>query len=176
MSIGISIYPDDSGSVDELVKYADQAMYHVKESGKGHFKFSTLHKAGKASTCLDDIGWLGWSHFAIRTPRERSMKRRHFLKGVGAGSVVAGSMLAAPAVHAKAKYQWKMVTTWPKNFPGLGTGANHLAELITEMSGGRIEVKVYGAKELVPAFEIFDAVSRGTAEMARRFLLLEGQE
>ncbi len=93
------------------------------------------------------------------------MKRRNFLKGVGAGSVVAGSMLAAPIASAKAKYQWKMVTTWPKNFPGLGTGANHLAALINEMSGGRIEVKVYGAKELVPAFEIFDAVSRGTAEM-----------
>lgn len=60
---------------------------------------------------------------------------------------------------------WKMVTTWPKNFPGMGTGANKLAELITEMSGGRIEVKVYGANELVPPFEIFDAVSRGTAEM-----------
>ena len=58
-----------------------------------------------------------------------------------------------------------MVTTWPKNFPGLGTGANNLARLITEMSGGRIDVKVYGAKELVPAFEVFDAVSRGTAEM-----------
>ncbi len=93
------------------------------------------------------------------------MKRRDFLKGVGAGSVVAGAALASPTVAAKAKYQWKMVTTWPKNFPGLGTGANHLADLINEMSGGRIHVKVYGAKELVPAFEIFDAVSRGTAEM-----------
>jgi len=58
-----------------------------------------------------------------------------------------------------------MVTTWPKNFPGLGTGANNLARLITEMSGGRLRVKVYGAKELVPAFEVFDAVSRGIAEM-----------
>jgi len=93
------------------------------------------------------------------------MKRRDLLKGIGAGSVVAGASLVAPAVQAKAEYKWKMVTTWPKNFPGLGTGANHLAELINEMSGGRIEVKVYGAKELVPAFEIFDAVSRGTAEM-----------
>ncbi len=93
------------------------------------------------------------------------MKRRDFLKGVGAGSVAAGGMLATSNVAAKAKYKWKMVTTWPKNFPGLGTGANHLADLINEMSGGRIEVKVYGAKELVPAFEIFDAVSRGTAEM-----------
>ena len=58
-----------------------------------------------------------------------------------------------------------MVTTWPKNFPGLGTGANNLASLIGEMSGGRLTVKVYGANELVPAFEVFDAVSSGTAEL-----------
>ena len=58
-----------------------------------------------------------------------------------------------------------MVTTWPKDFPGLGTGANTLARLIGEMSGGRIQVTVYGAKELVPAFEVFDAVSKGTAEL-----------
>lgn len=94
------------------------------------------------------------------------MKRRDFIKKTGAGSLLAGSMFAAPAIAAtKQKYKWKMVTTWPKNFPGLGTGANNLAKLITQMSGGRIDVKVYGAKELVPAFEVFDAVSRGTAEM-----------
>ena len=94
------------------------------------------------------------------------MKRRDFMKKAGVGSLLAGSMVAAPAIVSGAeKLKWKMVTTWPKNFPGLGTGANNLAKLITEMSGGRIEVKVYGAKELVPAFEVFDAVSRGTAEM-----------
>lgn len=94
------------------------------------------------------------------------MKRRDFMKKAGVGPLLAGSMIAAPAIATGAeKYKWKMVTTWPKNFPGLGTGANNLAKLITEMSGGRIEVKVYGAKELVPAFEVFDAVSRGTAEM-----------
>ncbi len=60
---------------------------------------------------------------------------------------------------------WKMVTTWPKNFPGLGTGAENLANNITEMSGGRLNVKVYAAGELVPPLEVFDAVSRGTAEM-----------
>lgn len=94
------------------------------------------------------------------------MQRRDFLKRAAAGGVAAGAALgAARAAHAKAEYKWKMVTTWPKNFPGLGTGANKLAELITEMSGGRLSVKVYGAKELVPAFEVFDAVSSGTAEM-----------
>ncbi len=94
------------------------------------------------------------------------MKRREFIKKTGAGSLLAGSLItAAPAVHAGTKIKWKMVTTWPKNFPGLGTGANNLARLITEMSGARLQVKVYGSKELVPAFEVFDAVSRGTAEM-----------
>ncbi len=104
------------------------------------------------------------------------MKRRDVLKGLGAGSLAAGAMLASGCGEKKQaaqqatsqqqdKIEWKMVTTWPKNFPALGTGANNLAKLITEMSGGRLEVKVYGAGELVPAFEIFDAVSRGTAQM-----------
>ncbi|HHJ38991.1 MAG: ABC transporter substrate-binding protein [Methylothermaceae bacteria B42] len=93
------------------------------------------------------------------------MKRRQFIRHLGMGSLAAGTAVTTPLVAAKAQFKWKMVTAWPKNFPGLGTGANRLAQLITEMSGGRIKVKVYGAKELIPAFEVFDAVSRGTAEM-----------
>lgn len=93
------------------------------------------------------------------------MKRRDFIKTAGVTGLATGASVMAPAVHAKTKIKWKMVTTWPKNFPGLGTGANNLARLITEMSGGRLKVKVYGSKELVPAFEVFDAVSRGTAQM-----------
>ncbi len=89
------------------------------------------------------------------------MKRRDFLKGAAVG----GALAAAPSVRAETQFKWKMVTTWPKNFPGMGAGANFLAQTIGEMSGGRIEVKVYGGKELVPEMEIFDAVSRGTAEM-----------
>ena len=94
------------------------------------------------------------------------MQRRDFMKKVGpVPSRWRIGWRASRLPEAKTEHKWKMVTTWPKNFPGLGTGANKLAELIGEMSGGRITVKVYGAKELVPAFEVFDAVSRGTAEM-----------
>jgi len=94
------------------------------------------------------------------------MKRREFIKTSSlAGAALGSSVLAAPAVHAGSAIHWKMVTSWPKNFPGLGTGANFLAKLIGEMSGGRLTVKVYGAKELVPALEVFDAVYDGTAEM-----------
>ena len=63
-------------------------------------------------------------------------------------------------------FAWKMVTSWPRDFPGLGTGANRLAEYITRLSNGRLSVKVYGGNELVPPFEVFDAVQQGTAEMA----------
>jgi TRAP-type mannitol/chloroaromatic compound transport system substrate-binding protein len=62
-------------------------------------------------------------------------------------------------------FKWKMVTSWPRDFPGLGTGANRLAESITALSNGRLNIKVYGGNELVPPFEVFDAVQRGTAEM-----------
>ncbi len=100
------------------------------------------------------------------------MKRRELI-GALAGAAAATTLSAcgkqsetsAPAVHTGKVYHWKMVTTWPKNFPGLGTGANRVAELIEQLSGGRIRVKVYGAGELVGAFEVFDAVSRGTAEL-----------
>ena len=93
------------------------------------------------------------------------MTRRHFIKAAAASSLLAGASTLSINAQASNRIKWKMVTTWPKNFPGLGTSANDLAKLITQMSGGRLTVKVYGANELVPAFEIFDAVSRGTAQM-----------
>lgn len=105
------------------------------------------------------------------------MKRRDLLKGAGLAATGSGLALAgcspgqpgsttgAQTSASEPVRNWKMVTAWPAGFPGLGTGAADLAALITRASGGRLKVRVYGAGELVPAFEVFDAVSRGTAEM-----------
>jgi len=62
-------------------------------------------------------------------------------------------------------FEWSCVTSWPPEFPGLGMGPERLAERIAIASNGRLKIKVYGGGELVPAFEVFDAVSRGTVEM-----------
>ncbi len=62
-------------------------------------------------------------------------------------------------------YQWKLVTTWPKNLPALGTAPERLAKEVELMSNGRLKIRVFGAGELVPAMEVFDAVSQGNAEM-----------
>ncbi|WP_461480990.1 TRAP transporter substrate-binding protein [Porticoccus sp.] len=85
------------------------------------------------------------------------------LAGCGGAEQAAsdGTGQAAPSQV----YKWKMVTTWPKNFPGLGMAAENFAVMVDRMSAGRLQVKVYGAGQLVPAMEVFDAVSQGTAEM-----------
>lgn len=93
------------------------------------------------------------------------MKRRDFIaSGAIAGTVAAASTLAKPAI-AQERRDIKMVTTWPKNFPGLGTGAQRFADRVTAMTDGRLNVQVYAAGELVPPFESFEAVSNGSAEM-----------
>ncbi|MFX0541997.1 TRAP transporter substrate-binding protein [Roseovarius sp. S4756] len=90
------------------------------------------------------------------------MQRRKFLQASAVGA--AATALASPAI-AQDKRQWKMVTAWPKNLPGPGVAAQNLADRITALSGGRIEVKLYAAGELVPGPGVFDAVSEGTAEL-----------
>jgi TRAP-type mannitol/chloroaromatic compound transport system substrate-binding protein len=73
---------------------------------------------------------------------------------------------AASGVAEETQYfKWKLVTTWPKNYPGLGTAPENFAKKVDAMSNGRLQIKVFGAGQLVPAFEVFDAVSQGTAEM-----------
>lgn len=89
--------------------------------------------------------------------------RRRFLAAAGA-AIGAGTVLAAPAI-AQGIQELKMVTSWPKNLPGLGSSAERIANSITAASGKRIQVKVFGAGELVKAFEAFEAVSNGVADM-----------
>ncbi|MEJ2718524.1 MAG: TRAP transporter substrate-binding protein [Deltaproteobacteria bacterium] len=95
------------------------------------------------------------------------MKRRDFMKkaGVVAGVAAAGTTVSAPAVWAKGKtYKWKMVTTWPPNFPVLQTGAERFAKRVKEASNGRLQIEVFAGGELVPPLGCFDAVSKGTVQ------------
>jgi TRAP-type mannitol/chloroaromatic compound transport system substrate-binding protein len=94
------------------------------------------------------------------------LSRRRLIRGtLASGAALGAASLTAPAVRAQETRFWKLVTSWPKGAPGPGTTAARLAERITKGSGGRLAVEVFGAGELVPAFEVFDAVASGTAEM-----------
>ena len=102
------------------------------------------------------------------------MDRRKFVTAAGlagaTGLLSACGKQAGPQTECGNQaglesFEWKMVTSWPRDFPGLGIGANRLAESIDNLSNGRLKIKVYGGNELVPPFEVFDAVQQGTAEM-----------
>ncbi|SIS38559.1 TRAP transporter substrate-binding protein [Insolitispirillum peregrinum] len=96
------------------------------------------------------------------------MERREFMKtaavaGVGAAAATA-STLATPAI-AQGVMEWRMVTAWPKGLPGVYSSAERVAKRIEDASGGRLKIKVFGAGEIVPGLQVFDAVSNGTAEL-----------
>jgi TRAP-type mannitol/chloroaromatic compound transport system substrate-binding protein len=99
------------------------------------------------------------------------MQRRRVIQSLGVGAIAAaagacGRDSGGGDRPADARtFSWRLVTTWPPNFPGLGTGVNDLVRMVEACSNGRLRIKVYGANELVPAFEVFDAVSSGTAEI-----------
>ncbi|MGE4218381.1 MAG: TRAP transporter substrate-binding protein, partial [Alphaproteobacteria bacterium] len=116
------------------------------------------------------------------------MQRRDFMSGaaglvVGAGATyavmrnkapetpaptapaaTAPQQPAAPAV-AKGIRELKMVTSWPKNFPGLGTAAVRVADRISAMTEGKFRITVYGGGEIVPPLKCMDAVQEGTADL-----------
>jgi len=104
----------------------------------------------------------------------KKFTRKDFFKGIAIGTISLPVVLRAliPESHAQKagtlsdqKFEWKMVTTWPPNFPVLGEGCNLFADWVREMSGGRLDIKVYGGGEFVPSLEAFEAVSNGAADI-----------
>ena len=73
--------------------------------------------------------------------------------------------VATPAPEPEQTYNWKMVTTWPPNFPIFQEGVERFAKDVSVMSKGRLKIKVYAGGELVPSLQSFDAVSQGTVEL-----------
>ena len=103
--------------------------------------------------------------------KNRRAMRRSFLTGAGATAVAGLAALTAERSNSsdltrtRKTYELRMVTSWPKHFPGLGTSAERFAQSVKTASGGAINIKVYAAGELVPALGAFDAVQRGLADM-----------
>jgi TRAP-type mannitol/chloroaromatic compound transport system substrate-binding protein len=103
------------------------------------------------------------------------LRRKDFFKGIALGTISLPFLLRSVLSETNAQgkttsvsgevYNWKMVTTWPPNFPVLGEACNVFADLVKKMSGGRMNIHVYGGGELVPPLECFDTVRTGGAEI-----------
>lgn len=94
------------------------------------------------------------------------MKRRDFLKKVSLGTagIAAAGLLNASkssAASKKTKYRWKIAAAFPLTMVGLGPGVQNFAKTVTELSEGELQISAYGAGDLVPAMEVFDATKQG---------------
>ncbi len=92
------------------------------------------------------------------------MYRRKFLKGATAAGIAGAASLPKSAL-AQGRRELRMVLAWPKDFPIFGPSAARIAARIGALSDGKLQVKVFGAGELVPALEVFDAVAGGAADL-----------
>jgi TRAP-type mannitol/chloroaromatic compound transport system substrate-binding protein len=102
-----------------------------------------------------------------RKTMSKSLKRREMVAGsaaIAAGAAATAGGFPAPAI-GQGVTRWRMVTAWPRNLPGPGVAAQMLADRITALSGGRIEVELFATGEIVPGNQVFDAVAEGTAEL-----------
>jgi len=92
------------------------------------------------------------------------MERRDFLKKAGVGAA-AGAALAAPAiVRAQPTIQWRCAVSWPKSLDTLFGAPDHMAKRVAEMSGGKFNIRVFAAGEIVPGLQVMDSVANGTVE------------
>jgi len=120
---------------------------------------------------INFIGYISLLHSINHTMKRKEFLKNAMLVAAGATGVLACASeqketeSGASGAISNKQYNWRMVTTWPPKFPVLGESAELFAEWMKEATGGRVNIKVYGAGELVPALETFDAVSSGTADM-----------
>jgi TRAP-type mannitol/chloroaromatic compound transport system substrate-binding protein len=106
------------------------------------------------------------------------MKRREFLKTGAVGAAAAAAAAAtscqpppgqtqasAPNIVTGKTFNWRMVMVVPRTLPIWGPGMEDFAARVKMLSGGRLNIEVYGGGELVPALQVFDTVSSGQVEM-----------
>ncbi|KQT08712.1 TRAP transporter substrate-binding protein [Ramlibacter sp. Leaf400] len=92
------------------------------------------------------------------------MDRRSIIKSAGIAGVLAAGV--APAVHAQAAIRWRLASSFPKSLDTIFGAAEVFSNKIKAMSGGKFEVSVHAAGELMPAFGVVDGVQQGTVECA----------
>ncbi|MFM9880491.1 MAG: TRAP transporter substrate-binding protein [Burkholderiaceae bacterium] len=92
------------------------------------------------------------------------MDRRLLIKNAGIAGVLAAGV--APAVHAQAAIRWRLASSFPKALDTIYGAADIFSKQVKAMSGGKFEISVHPAGELMPAFGVVDGIQNATVEMA----------
>ena len=95
------------------------------------------------------------------------MKRRSFLRKVGVG--LGASLFYRAFAQGSPTVRWRLVSSYPRSLDTLYGGAEELAKRVAELTGGRFQIRVYQAGELVPGGQVLDAVQQGTVEAGHTY-------
>src|SRR5262249_4452902 len=103
-------------------------------------------------------------HPSTQPEEARIMRRRNFLKSAGIG--IAASAVAAPAIaQSQPEIKWRLASSFPKSLDTIFGGADYLAKRVAEATDGKFQIRAFAAGEIVPAFQVLDAVQNGTVEL-----------
>lgn len=91
------------------------------------------------------------------------MKRRDFLKRAGIG-VAASAAFGPVFAQGSPTVRWRMASSFPKSLDTIYGAAEVLADRVSALTGGRFQIRVYQAGEIVPGLQVMDAVQQGTVE------------
>ena len=92
------------------------------------------------------------------------MERRSFLKKAGVG-LAAGAAAAPALAQSTPTIKWRMASSFPKSLDTLHGSAEFLCKRIAEMSGGKFQIQLFAAGEIVPGPGVHDAVKDNTVEI-----------
>ncbi|MGZ5035641.1 MAG: TRAP transporter substrate-binding protein [Usitatibacter sp.] len=95
------------------------------------------------------------------------MKRRQFINTTGAGMAGILAAGAAPAfAQAAPEIKWRLASSFPKSLDTIYGAAEVMSKRVAACTGGKFQIQVFAAGEIVPAFGVVDAVQNGTIQAA----------
>jgi TRAP-type mannitol/chloroaromatic compound transport system substrate-binding protein len=97
--------------------------------------------------------------------REKSMKRRDFIKVTGLGAVGATAVAAPAIAQSMPEIKWRMPTSWPKSLDTLYGGAEMMTKMVAEATDNKFQIQPFAGGEIVPGLQVLDAVQAGTVEI-----------
>jgi TRAP-type mannitol/chloroaromatic compound transport system substrate-binding protein len=92
------------------------------------------------------------------------MNRRKFFKTAGAAASLTA--VAAPAIAQSApSLRWRLTSSFPKSLDTLYGACEMFSKAVADLSEHKFQIGVFAPGEIVPAFQVLDAVANGTVEM-----------
>jgi TRAP-type mannitol/chloroaromatic compound transport system substrate-binding protein len=93
------------------------------------------------------------------------MRRRAFIATGGLG-LAGAAALAAPAIaQSQPEIKWRLASSFPKSLDTIYGAAEYMAKRVAEATDNRFQIRVFAGGEIVPPFQVLDAVQNNTVEM-----------